>query len=168
LLLIVIGIINVASSEYLWSLNCRSNIENWIVQGFLVFIPTQILLMPFTDIIISSYSLPGPLVFLAAIGVLGYMVVFGYIGRAVAKVYTEKDSYQQTHRKPGSPMIRETRGRCPSCGESYRYSTHDFSSESTVKCFNCGHTFYLEPTEELQKKLNVNREESERGLGLVS
>jgi len=76
----------------------------------------------------------------------------------------EKDSYRQTRARPRSPSFVGTRGRCTACGESYRYPTHDISSEGTVRCLNCGHSFHLESTEELLKKLDTNREESRTDL----
>jgi len=168
-LLVAIGMINVASSEYLWSLNCKSNLGNWIVQGFLVFVPTQILLIPFSSTMVLVSTFPsGLLIIPGAFLFLGYTVIFGYIGRAVASRYLEEDSYHQTRTRPRVQLFKGTRGRCTFCGESFRYSTHDISSEGTVRCLNCGHAFHLEPTEDLLKKLHVDREESGMGPGPVS
>ena len=153
-LLIVIGMINMMISESLWSLTLRSNVESWIAQGFLIALPTQILLLLFQYVIqlISTY----PTITFVIYGLIlffGYSVIFGFIGNIAARKYIENEPDHRTTAVQKSLSFKGTRGRCPSCGESFRYLIQDISDEGIVKCLNCKRAFYIEPTEELLRKL---------------
>ena len=162
-LLIVIGIVNMIITELLWPITMRGNSENWIIQGLFIILPTQILLLLSIPILQFISTFPQILVLISALLVFfGYIFVFGFIGVSVARMFSDVVVDKQDKKKKDRPLINGTRGRCSFCGESYRYPMKDISVERTVRCLNCGHTFYLEPDEELLKKLGEYSEKNAR------
>lgn len=160
-LLTIMGILNMVIAESVWSLNVKSNLGDWIIQGFIVVLPTQILLIPFyymINMILSSLS-NLIIAFLEFILLFfGYTFIFGYIGLKAAGMYTEGETYQRKRGKHQQETFTDTRARCTFCGESYRYPLSEISHEGIVRCLNCGRTFSIEPNEELLKKLRKFQE----------
>jgi hypothetical protein len=149
LLLFLMGIVNIVVAGIIWGLRLRSGAEVWLAQGFLVAMPTQFLLLPFNPIIdwlFVNASTIAAVYFMTLL--LGYIMVFGLIGKRAADEAIEKPSA-----KPKPPSFHGTRARCPHCGKSIRYMTHDISKDHTAVCPNCRQSFSLEPVEELLSKI---------------
>jgi predicted Zn finger-like uncharacterized protein len=161
-LLVIMGILNTVIAESLWSLNVRSDGANSIAQGFLITLPTQLLILPFytvSQILASSYSLASMVSFTVLLAV--YIMIFGFIGRSAAGRFVEMTSKEITAKQRAQPLMG-TRARCPNCGESLRYSNQDISDERTVRCHNCKQVFPIEPTQELLKKATEMRDDETR------
>jgi len=155
--------INMMISEPLWSLTLKSNVESWITQGFLIVFPTQILLLAFQWVI--QFISENPTITLLIFGLVlffVYSIIFGIIGNAAARKYIENESENHITASQKPTSLDGTRGRCPSCGESFRYLIRDISEEGTVKCLNCKNTFYIETTEELLRKLGQYRKDDSK------
>jgi hypothetical protein len=161
-LLVIMGIVNTVITESLWSLNARSDVGNWIAQGFLIALPTQLLILQFyavSQILASSYSLASMVSFTVLLAV--YIMIFGFIGRSAAGRFAEMTSKEITAKQRVEPLMG-TRARCPNCGESLRYSNQDISNERTVMCHNFKQVFPIEPTQELLKKVKEMRDDETR------
>ena len=162
--LTIMGILNMVIAESVWSLDIKSNLGDWITQGFMVVLPTQILLIPFYPMINMILSLPNRIMaFLAFILLFFvYTPIFGYIGLTAARMYEEKDTYLSRRGKHQLETFIGTRAKCTFCGESHRYPRSEISDEGIVRCSSCGHTFSIEPNEELLKKLGESKEKKSK------
>jgi predicted Zn finger-like uncharacterized protein len=160
LLVFMIGVINMMISESIWSITLKSSGESWISQGFLIVLPTQILLLLFQSaiqIILTNLTITSLVYGLILFFV--YSVIFGFIGKTAAMRYIENVPDNSPTVRQEAIQFKGTRGRCPSCGESFRYSNENISDEGTVKCLNCKHIFYIEPKEELLRKLGKQQKD---------
>jgi hypothetical protein len=157
-LLFPLGVVNVIISEAIWSPNLRSNVENWLAQGFLIALPTQTLLLPFNPAVqlLMTNALPTTMICFLLL-LIAYIMTFGFIGKSIAKQYIER---RTTEQRP--PSLMGTRARCPICGVSSRYSDQDILEDYTVKCHNCKQPFSIEPTKALMKKISQNQENESR------
>ncbi|MFW9843823.1 MAG: hypothetical protein ACFFEV_04545, partial [Candidatus Thorarchaeota archaeon] len=155
--LMILGVANMVISEVLWSINTLGKGESWLLQGFLILIPTQFLLVPYSNILyqLSQMSTYYNFVY-AGILFLVYLLIFGGIGRSVASRYQEKDSRKSEHRKTSRPIeIGTTRSACTKCGSSHEYYDKNISQNGTVKCYTCGKEFPISSTTDLLSKLDL-------------
>ena len=142
-------------TEYIWGITGNSSVENWIVQGIIILIPTQLLMMSFYSFLLTIYIMPEISLKLILITIifLAYFAAFDFIGAKVGSKYQEIHAPPEGLIEKTPARFRETKGRCPKCGESFRYSSHDFSPASTVRCLNCHNEFYLESDDLLLRKV---------------
>jgi predicted Zn finger-like uncharacterized protein len=157
-LFLLAGSVNATLARYLWSIKTRSNGTIWMTEGLLIVIITQVLLLPLPVIqtILTGMALWLQSIFVVLI-FLDYCLAFGLIGRKIARIYCQPIPYEQRVRVENKQLgFSGTRARCPYCQASFRYRDDDRAMDGTVKCHRCTRSFYMEPIDDLMRKLGEN------------
>jgi len=139
------GLINMILADVLWSVDGRFTTNNIFYQGVKVALPSQIFLAML--VIILPYQ--GPFIFM--VSTVLYCIIIGILGVYVARKHSTKNT--KTELKRTIPISIGTRGRCPTCGESFRYTSRDILDDGMVRCLSCHKPFFIESKEELMKKI---------------
>jgi len=139
------GLINMILADVLWSVDGRFTTNNIFYQGVKVALPSQIFLAML--VIILPYQ--GPFIFM--VSTVLYCIIIGILGVYVARKHSTKNT--ETELKRTIPISIGTRGRCPTCGESFRYTSRDILDDGMVRCLSCHKPFFIESKEELMKKI---------------
>jgi predicted Zn finger-like uncharacterized protein len=163
ILIFVLGIINTALADLLWSFNTKSNKDTWVLQGLIIILPILLLQIPFFGALSPDLPFPPNItIVLVLVMFFSFSFFFGLLGVSVAKRYRETSFTKEEGQKQYTLPINGTRGRCPSCGASYKYTRNQISEDKTVRCLDCGHIFYIEPAEELQLNLRIHQQTESR------
>ncbi len=157
---VIIGVVNTLIAKYLWSYRCKNYGKAWMTQGLTIIVITQLLLIPFPTVLTVITLLPLWIqpVFLVLV-FTDFFMLFGIIGRMIAKQYIEPLPYRyRSINKEKIPSFAGTRTKCPWCHISHKYRDYDIEDDSTVKCFTCNRSFYIDPIGSLMEKIGVKRE----------
>ena len=135
-----------ALAEAFWSVDSRFAANDIFYHGVNVVLPSQILLALL--LVILPYQ--GP--FILVISICVSCFISGVLGVFVARKNATKKP--ETELKRTVPKLSiGTRGRCPTCGESFRYTSRDTLDNGMVRCLSCHQPFIIEFNEEMEEKI---------------
>jgi hypothetical protein len=161
---LIVGAANITATRYLWSYNCNSNWRAWMMQGLIIVVITQLLLLPFPTayaILTSTQLWIAPL--LLILFMMDYLILFGLIGKVVARGYIEPRPYRRemvNQKKPTS--LVGTRARCPHCLASHKYHDGEIDENGVVNCLTCNRPFYVESISILMNKIGEKEDSNSR------
>lgn len=156
--LLLAGAVNVTVSGYLWTIKTRSNGRIFMAEGLILIFVTQVLILPLPSVqtILARMEITLQAFFVVLI-FIDYCLIFGIIGRKTATMYSQPLLLVERIGGENKPLsFSGTRARCPYCHASFRYRDDDRGMDGTVKCYKCSKPFYMEPIDDLLKKLGEN------------
>jgi predicted Zn finger-like uncharacterized protein len=158
LALLLAGAVNVTVAGHLWTIKTRSNGRIFMAEGLILVIVTQVLLLPLPSIQTILFRMEITLqAFFVVLIFIDYCLAFGIIGRKTAGIYSQPLMLVERMSREKKPVrFSGTRARCPYCHASFRYRDYDRGLDGTVKCYRCSRLFYMEPIDDLLKKLGEN------------